>query len=262
MTADQAGDEPLLLANRLPGIPILVGASRKTSVRRALERFAVEVIILDDGFQHMSVWRDVDLLLLRGPLPFGNRRLLPRGPLREPLAHLRRGHAFIATDMESGLQGLPEVTGGICREKPVFFFHRRSRYFLAGGERDIYATRSVGPLTAGERPPGGRAYLFCGLANNRAFLESTRDSGITVCGWRFYNDHYVYSPRDMEELVASARAAGAQCLLTSEKDYVKIRCCPTGQLPLYIACIEMCPSGGGEDLIAWLDEKLKRRRTG
>src|SRR5881409_1393462 len=94
--ADEGGDEPFLLARRLPGVPVVVGGHRYAAARHAVERFGVTAIVLDDGFQHRTLAKDLEIVMARARRPWGNGRLLPAGPLREPLGSLARADLVVA----------------------------------------------------------------------------------------------------------------------------------------------------------------------
>src|SRR5262249_21180895 len=97
LDGQDAGDEPFLLARRLPGVPVVVGPNRHEAARFALSRFGATVIVLDDAFQHRTLVKNLEIVMARAVNPWGNRRLLPGGPLREPLSALTRAHLVIAT---------------------------------------------------------------------------------------------------------------------------------------------------------------------
>src|SRR5205085_4362272 len=110
---DEGGDEPVLLARRLPGVPVIVGTHRYAAGREAVERFGVSAIVLDDGFQHRTLAKDLEIVMARARAPWGNGRLLPGGPLREPLAALARAHLIVVT----GARGPDDVAEVAARAR-------------------------------------------------------------------------------------------------------------------------------------------------
>lgn len=236
LTAATAGDEPWLLAHRLRplGVPLAVGADRAAAGRRLLAACAPDVVLLDDGFQHRRLARDLDLVLLDAEAPFGNGRLLPRGPLREPPAVLHRADAFILTrsrepareqaDLRALLTSLPG--GADLAQRPVF---------TAAYRPVVY--RPAVPAAAGirtETPDGGRVgdapcslaglpiAAFAGLARNDWFRAGLERQGARLLDWRGFPDHHHYTPRELAAVVARARQAGAAALVTTEKDLARI----------------------------------------
>src|SRR6185503_14356074 len=114
---EDAGDEPFLLARRLPGVPVVVGASRGDAAALAVERFDATAIVLDDGLQHKTLAKDLEIVMARAHAPWGNGRLLPAGPLREPLAALARAHVIVATGARSA-EDVAEVEESVARYAP------------------------------------------------------------------------------------------------------------------------------------------------
>jgi tetraacyldisaccharide 4'-kinase len=235
LSAAAAGDEPWLLAHRLLplGVPVAVGRDRVTVGRRLLSACDANLILLDDGFQHRRLDRDVDLVLLDAGAPFGNGYLLPRGPLREPLEGLERADGFILTrsrepardkaELQALLGGLP---GGVAlAARPIF---------TVGYGATVY--RPEAPVADAIRPQGstnerGEGTLsldgleiagFSGLARNDWFRASLEREGARILAWREFPDHHTYSPRDLAGAAALAAEAGAKALVTTEKDLARI----------------------------------------
>jgi tetraacyldisaccharide 4'-kinase len=236
LTAATAGDEPWLLAHRLRplGVPLAVGADRAAAGRRLLAACAPDVMLLDDGFQHRRLARDLDLVLLDAEAPLGNGRLLPRGPLREPPIVLHRADAFILTRSrepareQAALRALLASLPGGDRlaERPVF---------TAAYRPVVY--RPAVPAAAGirtETPDGARdgdapctlaglpIAAFAGLARNDWFRAGLERQGARLLAWRGFPDHHHYTPRELAAVVARARQAGAAALVTTEKDLARI----------------------------------------
>jgi tetraacyldisaccharide 4'-kinase len=216
----QAGDEAVLLARRLPGVPILVGGDRIQSGRLALRQFGPDTILLDDGFQHRRVHRDLDLLLLDATDPFGGERLLPRGRLREHLSGLRRAHAILVTraDQAADLDALRGRLKALAPGIPVA---------LA-----VHRADSVMDLHSGEkRPPDvlreERVFAVSGIATPRSFHRTLLDLGAAVVGSLVFPDHHPFGAGDRGRMAREAREAGATCLVTTEKDAVRLE----GALP-------------------------------
>ena len=216
MRADQSGDEPLLMAERLRGVPVVVGRKRYEAAIAAIRRFAPDVILLDDGFQHFQLARDINIVLLDHARPLGNGCLLPAGPLREPLSALDQADMIVFTRADRPVEVHPaRLESRLTRQPRFYAAHQPVVTDWLTVEND------AGP--GQESPAGHRAYAFCGLADNPSFLDSVRQLGIGLAGHRFFRDHHAYTAEDLAALARKARTAGADLLVTSYKDYVKFR---------------------------------------
>ena len=234
---DEAGDEPFLIARDNPAVPVAVGADRVRAGRVLLRATSCEVFVLDDAFQHRRIARDLDLLLVDGRDPWGNGRMLPLGPLREPVSSACRADALIVTRSEGRL---PEAVVRILeRHNPgVAVFHTRMepRGFV----------RSDGESIAPTSLRGLRAYVFCGIARPERFEEDLGRLGVRLAGTRRFPDHHHFGSRDLESLAREARALAAEILVTTEKDLVRIGQPPHGAPALYaLAQSVALPEGSG-----------------
>jgi tetraacyldisaccharide 4'-kinase len=214
---DTAGDEPLMLAQALPGVCVLVGADRHLSGRVAEGRFGVTVHILDDGFQHLAIARDVDLLLVSEEdltdLPF------PAGRLREPLAAAASADALLVT------AGYPAAVERIARAVgPTTAF---------GITRVLGAPRRVAPpRDSVVVPTESRVFALAGIARPTRFFSDIESAGWRVVGTLAFRDHHRYSQRDIRRIARAAKASAAAIVLTTEKDAVRLAACDLGDLPI------------------------------
>lgn len=226
LSAKEAGDEPVMMARRLKTVPVIVGTDRYAAGRYALERFDVDVFILDDGYQHLPLYRDLNLLLLDSEKPFGNGRVFPAGYLREPLTALGRADAICLTRCAGPGDSL-SPDANLDSATPVIKSAHRFREWI--------------PLNAAAKsngPEGRPAAGFCGLANPEAFRKLLTEAGARLENFRHFPDHHYYSESDLRSIQDSARAHDAECLLTTEKDAVKLD--PEKfELPLYAARIDL-----------------------
>jgi tetraacyldisaccharide 4'-kinase len=218
-------DEVALLRTRLGARAQLgVGKDRYAS-GRVLERHGAEWFILDDGFQHLALHRDADIVLLDASDPFGGGRLLPCGRLREPLAALRRASVVVITRSEHA----PAVETLVRRntQAPIFYAQVALQAVLRA------------PALAVEWPladrSAARVFAFCGIGNPRAFFDDLRRWGFSVAGERRFRDHHRYSPADLAALERAAGAVQADALICTEKDVFNLRDSGPGKLPVY-AC--------------------------
>ncbi|MHB9097458.1 MAG: tetraacyldisaccharide 4'-kinase [Syntrophales bacterium] len=204
----QSGDEPVLIARAVPGVPVLTGPRRILTGRVAMERFGADVLILDDAFQHRALFRDLDIVMLDAARPFGNGSLLPRGPLREPQEALRRAHLLIwtgGTEREPSPQGIPPL--------PAFRGLHQPRELVEA------ATGRVLPLT---ELRGVKVCAFAGIGSPEAFRQSLTASGAQVVAFQAFPDHHPYISADLEALRSWAGKCGAERIVTTEKDGVRL----------------------------------------
>lgn len=225
--AQEIGDEPALLARALPDAPLVMCADRFRGGQAAEERFQVNAHILDDGFQHLALARDVDLLALDATQTISDRHLLPAGRQREPLSALRRAQIVVLTRTDStDPQPLEELVLKVHPAAKVF----RSRTKLLGWTD---ALSGEGISTEGIRTQ--KVAAFCGIGNPRAFFADLRRWGFSLVAEDAFPDHHVYTGEEIQQLVAEAHKNGAAALLTTQKDAVKFSREWTPQLPI-LAC--------------------------
>jgi tetraacyldisaccharide 4'-kinase len=209
----RAGDEPLLLAERLKGrAAVICDSHRVAAARWAIERLQTEVVILDDGFQHLRVARDLDIVTVDATNPFGNGRLLPAGILREPIAELARADCVVMTraDLANDVAGLQKNIERVTHGRPVF----RSR-MKSIGLRPIHATDTY----TKEQPVA----VMCAVGNPEAFFAQLRGDGHNLCHTKAFRDHHPYTQNDVDQFLAAAHVRGAETIFTTAKDEVKLR---------------------------------------
>lgn len=219
LDAVTAGDEPRFLAETLPGVPVLTGPKRRYPAARAVENGA-DILVLDDGFQHMALGRDVDLVLFNADFLAGNSRVFPGGDLREPVKSLHRCHGFVITGISDRNRERAEQFKALLQkhfpEHDVFLSSYQPSAVLCQ-EKD--KGQEVKPLTALE---GKRLFGFSGIAHPENFHKTLKELGCSVVGFKSFADHYSYSDHDLHELISLARAKGADACITTEKDLVKL----------------------------------------
>ncbi len=224
MNAAEAGDEPYLLGRTLAGVPVVVGRKRAGSGRFAVERFHPDVILLDDGFQHVALKRDLNLLLIDSNAQFGNRYLFPRGVLREPLPQLSRADAFILTKtgQSSSIKNLLVDLRKWGEGRPVFQVTYAPRELLAAGGQARLPAASLA---------GKKILAFCGIARPDSFREMLADLKAQIAAMEIFPDHYAYGLRDRERLFLEARELRADALVTTEKDMARWEILGPGEAP-------------------------------
>jgi tetraacyldisaccharide 4'-kinase len=235
--ARAAGDEPLLLAERLPGVVVVVGENRYEAGRVAVERHGATALVLDDGFQHRTLAKDLEIVVVQGRAPWGNARVFPRGMLREPLAGLARAHVVVVTN-PAGAEPVQAVTATVRR------FNRSAAVLAAS-----YRYQDAIEAQTGRRVPvaelaGRRLLAFAGLGSPQGFADTLDGAGIRRVALAEFPDHHWFTPSDLHELARDARAAGAQGLITTEKDWVRLRDLPPPPLPLWVLPVRLVLESG------------------
>ena len=223
MSPAEAGDEPYMMAQKLGSIPVLVGRSRYKSGLEAVRKFKAEVVILDDAFQHIQLHRDLNLLLLDAKHPFGNGFLLPRGRLREPVAAANRADAVVYTRSNSMLQATRK-TIRFLESKPFFkSIHKPMFYKVTGVQQKDLINRpyALTPISNHDMS-GYSVYAFAAIANNADFKKTIESTDMELCGFRFFNDHHMYSDTELDQIALEMQASGAHWLITTEKDFFRI----------------------------------------
>lgn len=210
------GDEPVLMATALPMVPVWVGRERAASGLAALGcDSGVDTLILDDGFQHLRLERDLDIVLLDSVNPFGNGFTLPLGPLREPLTHLERADALVITRADSGahLEKTLSIVRGRFPEKPVFACRHVIRAFRSS---------AGGPALSVDQFKDRRVVAFAGIAEPEKFFDSLSALGIHVCRTFAFPDHSRYRDSDFVKILGAASECVSGIILTTAKDAVKV----------------------------------------
>ncbi len=248
------GDEPVLMVRKLEDVPVWVGRERVRAGLAAIHVSHARILILDDGFQHLALERDLDLVLLDARHPFGNGEVLPLGPLREPVSHLQRASAFVLTRADD-----PDRTAAtrlLLQEKfpgkPIFACRHRL------GEPALDLGRIHIPF---DRLTGGPAGAFAGIARPQSFFHALQREGIALSRQWAFPDHHVYNPQDLCEILESVRRDHLQWLITTEKDYVRL---PSRLQSITLAAgltLDFGPDLPAlrETLDRWLESSLFRR---
>jgi tetraacyldisaccharide 4'-kinase len=211
-------DEALVLEENLPDVPHLQGADRVTLAHTAVEELESEVLVLDDGFQHRRLARDLDLVLIDATEPWGYGYLLPRGLLREPRSSLRRAGLILLTRCDqAGIERVEALRREVRRYAPAVPIVETRH----GPVELVNSSRAVAPLDGLHGRP---VAAFCGIGNPEAFRRTLVDLGADVRAFRAYPDHHPYDRADVESLRSWLRDLPAEGLaITTQKDLVKLR---------------------------------------
>lgn len=256
--ADEEGraDELMLIARLCPKAVAVGNPDRAAAGRLAIEEYSAQVAILDDGFQHRRLGRDLDIVLIDALAPWGLGHLLPRGLLREPVHNLRRADAVIVTRCDQADAGaLEQIEARVHRIKPELPILRSAH--RPAGWVDLDGREAA-------LPDGARVGCFAGIARPEAFAHTLTDLGHSPAATYWWPDHHVYTADDHGELLAWARDARLDALITTEKDAVKLRRL-TGGWPVPVVClrVEIELWGEGDKILGRLiDEMLREHQNG
>ena len=226
-------DESIEMEYRLPDVPQLQDPDRFRMSQIAVEELESQIIVLDDGFQHRQLHRELDIVLVDATNPFGYDRLLPRGLLREPASNLSRADFIVLTRVslidaqqsELILRRIAKLAPGVpvATTRTVFSHLQQSD----GTQSDL------GMID------GKPVFVFCGIGNPENFLTSMAKVSLQICGQRFFADHHQYSREELEDVALEANKAGAAALVCTHKDLVKIGSNRIGSLPIYAILIDV-----------------------
>ncbi|MBP7868410.1 MAG: tetraacyldisaccharide 4'-kinase [Acidobacteria bacterium] len=232
--AAEAGDEPYLLARRLPGVAVVRGADRYAAGLWYDKRYDVDVFLLDDGFQHRRLHRDFDLLLVDGRRGVGNGRVLPAGPLREPLSAAARADAVLVTRHGEGdpVEALPRRLRRRLGGKPVW-----AADLVSDGLRDAEGLPMNPPLSLRGLP----AVAVAGLADPGQFFRMLAREGACLGEELSFPDHCPYGRAETDRIRAAVRRTGAPCVLATAKDAVKLEGLDLGA-PLRVVELRLDPA--------------------
>ncbi len=228
--ANGTSDEIELMKFRLQGrVSFGVGRNRFAEGHRLESQKPIDVFILDDGFQHLQLARDLNILLMDVSRPLAGESLLPAGRLREPIAAMSRANLIIFTRAESASGTLEAV--GRLHQYPVFAASTRLLGFRRFGEEiTLLPANEIG---------AGPFFAFCGLGNPDAFFRDLGNWGITVCGQAIFPDHHRYTQRDILATKQAGKRAGAIAFVTTEKDAHNLGSIKFEEAPLYVAVIDL-----------------------
>jgi len=228
------GDEPALLARLLLDVPIVVSSDRYRAGSLAEDRWHVGAHILDDGFQHLALARDVDMVVLDATRQLSDWALLPAGRQREPCSALARADLVVLTRTE--------LADPLPLENRARQMNPRARIFHASTKLDGFVDVATGKRHAPavlKSTFGHTFWAFCGIGNPGAFFAGLRAWGFTVVGETAFRDHHVYRGAELLDLETRARRAGAAGLLTTEKDAMNLPSGAAPRLPIFACVIQL-----------------------
>lgn len=212
----EAGDEPYLIALLTRGVRVLVASRRADGVRAALAEAGTDAILLDDGFQHVGLERDLDIVAVDASAPLGNGHLLPAGTLREHPLGIARADVIVATRCDQARNGsrlVSRTLGPLAPKAPIVETRMAAAEFWDVG---------TGAAVDGAEVRGMPALALSSIADPAGLSRTARDAGFSVVAEAAYPDHHVYGPADLDAVAARVRESGARVIVTTEKDAVRL----------------------------------------
>ena len=262
MSASEAGDEAYLLAKNLPGVAVIIGSDRSKTGAHAINKFGVDVLILDDGYQHWKLDRDLDIVLIDAAAnSFGNNYILPRGTLRETLPNLDRADICLLTKVDQAEDGNCELVCDTIRKynrhAPIIQSIHDSVCFLEIA--DWYKSIPDSEVDL-ETINGQRIIAFSAIGNPKSFEQSLASRGAEIVDAIRFQDHHDYTMAEMQDILESALQKNVRALVTTEKDAVKIPpefIHSKRGLPVYILKMELKILPSHEDFLQAIKQKMK-----
>lgn len=239
LDSEQAGDEPYMLASNLKDVVVLVDKDRVKSGRYAITHFGCDTLLLDDGFQYLSLKSRLDICLIDRNAPFGNHFLLPRGTLREPIANLKRAdYVFITKSSEHGAKTLRKAIRQFNETAEIIECTHHPLYL-----QDVFTGEHL-PL---KKLQGLEVAAISGIAVPESFEDGLRGLGADVLYAKRYADHHRYSQQEIINMINRSLRRGAQAILTTEKDAVRFPKIDRRDIPIYYLRVEIRIIAGAKD---------------
>jgi len=246
-----SGDEPYMLAEARSGAVVIVDRNRVQGAELAVEQFKANVVILDDGFQHRRLKRDLDIVLLDGRNPLGNKLLLPAGFLREPISSLKRAGQIILSKCDGTDEELEQRCADLEKllKRPVAATRLIPKYWRRTGRGELFEASQIA---------GKRVFAFAGIANPESFFETVLGLGAELIGELALPDHCNYSKFYVDKLARRFVQSRAEWMVTTTKDSVKLP--PVlNMLPVYALDVQHEVVAGAEKLDQNLRDALQRK---
>ncbi len=217
LNCQQAGDEPYMLAEKLPGIPVIIGKNRFKAYQLAARNFQFEAILLDDAFQHRSIFKNREIVVINCLQPFGYNHLLPGGFLREPLSSLGRGDIFILNHYrhvsESRVEKIKETIYSYNKKADIVLSSYRPAVLI-----DIISKKRFEP----DFLRGKKVVILAAIGSPASFIKDVKKTGVRVVDSFIFKDHHRYSTEDIKTIVDKVKLREIDYMVTTEKDAVKL----------------------------------------
>ena len=250
-------DEIAILAESCPEAEVIVNPDRFAGATEAIDKYAAKVLIMDDGFQHRRLARDLDIAAIDATQPFGYGKMLPAGLLREPVSSLNRAGAVVITRCDQVTEAqLSELEQKLRAINPGMIIARSIH-------KPVYAKSTKNKEISIEDLKRKKVFAFCGIGNPDAFLNTIKNLGAELAGSKVYDDHYHYTDACLTEISEQAKELGADLILTTQKDWTKVVSTFKSQisnfkspLPFAYLAIEIKFLAGEDKLTALINDTL------
>jgi tetraacyldisaccharide 4'-kinase len=245
-------DEPEILAQSCLDAKVIVNPNRVAGAQEAITKFAARVLIMDDGFQHRRLGRNLDIVAIDSTCPFGYSKILPAGLLREPVSALKRADAIVLTRSDQIKKSeLENLEAKLRRINPKMLIAKAVH-------NPLLVQTARGEQITLDKLKGKKIFAFCGIGNPDAFLNTLTKIGAQLVGSKAYNDHHIYTDENIKDIYEQALYLGAQLVLTTQKDWTKISPMnlPTAEIPFAYLAMEIKFTDGQDKLKQLIDTTL------
>jgi tetraacyldisaccharide 4'-kinase len=245
-------DEPAILTESCPQAKVIVNPNRAEAAVEAVGKFGAKVLIMDDGFQHRRLHRDLDIVTIDATCPFGYGKVLPAGLLREPVASLRRADAAVLTRCDQISESeLSQIEKKLQLINPDMVIAKSIH-------NPICAKSLAGEKITLEQLRNRKIFAFCGIGNPDAFLNTIRNTGANLVGSKIYNDHYHYTNDCLADIYEQARYLNADLILTTQKDRTRTTLPASAKkdIPFAYLAVEIKFTSGEDKLKQLIEDAL------
>ncbi len=247
-------DEPVMLAKNCPKTRIIINPNRAQGAKKAITEYGAKLLIMDDGFQHRKLARDVDIVAVDATKPFGCGKLLPAGFLREPVSSLKRADAVVITRInQTQPEKIDEIKKTISNINPNIVF-------AAAIHKPTCIKLIKDKQLSVEELAGKRIYAFCGIGNPDSFFQTLAELALNIVAARVYNDHHRFSESDITEICQDARFKQAEIIITTQKDWIKtaLLCSEKVDIPIAWLAVELEFIEGRQEIITLVEDAVKK----
>ena len=251
-TAQNNTDEPAIFSESCPQVDVIINPNRVIGAAQAIGKFKANVLVMDDGFQHRRLARDLDIVTIDATNPFGYGRIIPAGLLREPVSSLKRSNAVILTRCDQVSQAqLTQIEDKVYDLNPKILIARSLH-------QPVFIKTIENRQVSLDEYKGRKVFAFCGIGNPDSFINSLKKLEYEVVGSKIYDDHHNYSDSCLAEIKEQTRILGAELILTTQKDWTKVRLLKSAkELPLAYLAIEIYYLSGLDELRCLIEDTLE-----
>jgi tetraacyldisaccharide 4'-kinase len=247
-------DEPVLLAKNCPKGQIIINPDRTAGAKKAIAEHNAKLLIMDDGFQHRKLARDVDIVAVDATNPFGGGRLLPAGFLREPICSLKRADAVVITRInQTQPQRIEEIKKTVSKINPNIVF-------ASAIHKPVCSKLIKDKQISLNELKGKRLYAFCGIGNPDAFFQTLAELALNIAGTKVYNDHHRFTESEILEICRDSRYKKAEMIITTQKDWIKtaLLCIERFDIPIAWLAVELEFVEGRQEIIDLVENAVKK----